>query len=52
MPEQDLDHPNVDVLFKQMAKLCRSVCGATQLGNPARSAAMWHTRLSWRVVMG
>src|SRR6202011_4027127 len=35
-----------------VAKLCRNVCGATQLGSPAISAAMWQTRLSWRVVIG
>src|SRR5215467_64584 len=35
-----------------VAKLWRSVCGATHLGNDASSAAMWQTRLSWRVVIG
>src|SRR5258705_3176510 len=35
-----------------VAKLCRNVCGVTQLGNPACSAAMWQARLSWRVVIG
>src|ERR1700758_3131989 len=35
-----------------VAKLWRSVCGATHLGSDASSAAMWQTRLSWRVVIG
>jgi hypothetical protein len=26
-------------------------CGATHLGNPASSAAMWQTRLNWRVLI-
>src|SRR5882672_9062327 len=35
-----------------VAKLCRSVCGATRFLIPAASAAAWTARLSWRVESG
>jgi hypothetical protein len=53
----------VDVLLEQMGgeppdcdpgwnpAVTRGVCGATHLGSDASSAAMWQTRLSWRIVI-
>ena len=35
-----------------VAKLCRSVCGLTRFLISAACAAVWHARVSWRVVMG
>ena len=53
MPEQDLNHTNVDVLLQQMGgEAVAQRCGATHLGSEASSAAMWQTRSSWRVVIG
>ena len=53
MPEQHLDHAHVDAVSSRcVAKQCRSVCGDTRFPSPAASAAMWQTRLSWRVVIG
>src|SRR5450631_3374114 len=54
MAQQDLNHPNVGVLFQQMRRkaVTKGVCGDTCLPISAMWAAAWQARLSWRVVIG
>src|ERR1700730_19327278 len=53
MPGQDLNHANVDVLLQQMGgEAVAQLMRRHHLGSNASSAAMWKTRLSWRVVIG
>ncbi len=66
MPEQHLDHADIDILLKEVRGkgsperlpwqavegLCRSVCGLTRLRIPAASAASQNARWSCRVEIG
>jgi hypothetical protein len=49
MAEQDLDHPDIDVLLEQVGgKAVPQHMHGHRLVDPAMSAAAWQARLSWR----